>query len=47
MALDLKKFLLNVIVLTMLLTISWSLLGNILPSSCFILTVYELLDAFL
>lgn len=39
MALDLQKFLFNIIVLTMLLTISWSLLGNILPSSRFILTV--------
>lgn len=39
MALDLQKFLFNVIVLTMLLTTSWSLLSNILPSSHFILTV--------
>lgn len=39
MALALEKFLFNVIIQTMMLTISWSLLSSLLPSSNFLLTV--------
>lgn len=39
MALALEKFLFSVIIQTMMLTISWSLLSTLLPSSDFLLTV--------